>query len=63
MILGILLWYRRKLVARWRELVLEHPVLIIESDDWGAGPSSPRLRSHRLVDMLTQKTAPAAILS
>ncbi|NWG74418.1 MAG: hypothetical protein HXY24_07395, partial [Rubrivivax sp.] len=22
----------------WREPVLRHPVLIVESDDWGAGP-------------------------
>ena len=45
MILGILLWYRRKLVARWREPVLEHPVLIIESDDWGAGPVEPQAKA------------------
>jgi hypothetical protein len=25
--------------AAWREPVLRHPVLIIESDDWGPGPA------------------------
>ena len=29
---------RRTLVAFWREPMFKHPVLIIESDDWGAGP-------------------------
>lgn len=35
---GVLLAFAGPLVARWREPVLRHPVLIIESDDWGAGP-------------------------
>ena len=30
--------YRKPLLALWREPVLRVPVLIIESDDWGAGP-------------------------
>jgi len=29
---------RRGIIAAWREPVLKRPVLIIESDDWGAGP-------------------------
>jgi len=29
---------RRSLAAIWREPVLRQPVLVIESDDWGAGP-------------------------
>ena len=36
--LGVLLAFAGPLAARWREPVLRHPVLIIESDDWGAGP-------------------------
>ena len=28
----------RPLRARWREPVFRHPLLVIESDDWGAGP-------------------------
>lgn len=35
---GVLLAFAGPLAARWREPVLRHPVLIIESDDWGAGP-------------------------
>lgn len=35
---GVLLAFARPLVARWREPVLRQPVLVIESDDWGAGP-------------------------
>jgi len=55
LVLGILLWYRRELVALWREPVLKYPVLIIESDDWGAGPVEPQAEAlNRLVDMLTQ---------
>lgn len=34
----ILLAFARPLLARWREPVFRHPILIIESDDWGAGP-------------------------
>jgi hypothetical protein len=38
--------YRRELRRLWREPVFRHPVLVIESDDWGAGPLSqaPALR-------------------
>jgi hypothetical protein len=35
---GVLLAFAGPLVARWREPALRHPVLVIESDDWGAGP-------------------------
>lgn len=35
---GLLLAFAGPLAARWREPVLRRPVLIIESDDWGAGP-------------------------
>jgi len=35
---AVLLAFSGPLAARWREPVLRHPVLIIESDDWGAGP-------------------------
>jgi hypothetical protein len=36
--LAVLLAFSGPLAARWREPVLRQPVLIIESDDWGAGP-------------------------
>lgn len=35
---SVLLAFFRPLMARWREPVLGCPVLIFESDDWGAGP-------------------------
>ena len=37
---GLVIAYfaRRELLISWREPVLHRPVLIIESDDWGAGP-------------------------
>jgi hypothetical protein len=48
MLLALLAWlllnaaiiavYRRELWRLWREPVLRLPVLVIESDDWGAGP-------------------------
>lgn len=36
----IFIFGRRELLAVWREPVLRRPVLIIESDDWGAGPDN-----------------------
>ena len=37
---GLLFFYAwRGIFAAWREPVLRRPVLIIESDDWGAGPA------------------------
>jgi hypothetical protein len=34
------LYGRREIIASWQESILRRPVLIIESDDWGAGPAS-----------------------
>jgi hypothetical protein len=50
--LAILLLYFRPLRAAWREPVLHHPVLIIESDDWGPGPPGHALALRRLTDCL-----------
>jgi hypothetical protein len=36
----LVILYRRELWRLWREPVFRHPMLIIESDDWGAGPPS-----------------------
>lgn len=33
----LLVLYARRLIALWHEPVLRYPVLVIESDDWGAG--------------------------
>lgn len=49
---GVLLAFAGPLVARWREPVLRHPVLIIESDDWGAGPLSQADALTRLSGLL-----------
>jgi hypothetical protein len=38
--------------AAWREPALRHPVLIIESDDWGPGPASHAPALRRLIDCL-----------
>ena len=35
---GVLVAFAWPLIARWREPVMRHPLLILESDDWGAGP-------------------------
>lgn len=54
--LFILMLFAGPARAAWREPVLRHPVLIIESDDWGPGPRSHaqsleqlavRLQAHR----------------
>jgi hypothetical protein len=36
----LFIYARREMIANWHEPVLRRPVLIIESDDWGAGPAS-----------------------
>ena len=38
MVAAILSWYRRDIGRLLREPVLRWPVLVLESDDWGAGP-------------------------
>ncbi len=35
---GLLLAFRGPLLALWREPAFKAPILIVESDDWGAGP-------------------------
>lgn len=50
---AVLLRYRRELAAIWREPVLRFPVLIVEGDDWGAGPVEAQARAlDRLVEAL-----------
>lgn len=34
----IVFWYRHDIDRLWREPALRYPVLVLESDDWGAGP-------------------------
>jgi hypothetical protein len=49
---GVLLAFAAPLAARWREPVLKHPVLIIESDDWGAGSVVQAAALRRLAALL-----------
>lgn len=49
---GVLLAFAGPMMARWREPVLRHPVLIIESDDWGAGPLVQADALNRLAALL-----------
>ena len=49
---AVLLAFAGPLVARWREPVLRQPVLIIESDDWGAGPLAQADALDRLSALL-----------
>ena len=48
----VLLAFAGPLAARWREPVLRQPVLIIESDDWGAGPLAQAVALSRLAALL-----------
>lgn len=49
---SILLVFARPLFARWREPVLRRPILIIESDDWGAGPFEQAIALHKISTLL-----------
>lgn len=52
---GVLLYYRRDLLAVWREPVLRIPVMILESDDWGAGPVDTQAEAlDRLAEALSR---------
>ena len=57
-ITGVLLVFYawRGIVAAWREPVLSRPVLIIESDDWGAGPVE-QAAAIRQISRLLEKFA------
>lgn len=52
--LFILLLFAGPARAAWREPVLRHPVLILESDDWGPGPADHAQALERLVACLDQ---------
>jgi len=44
--------FHRALRALWREPVLRVPVVIVESDDWGAGPAEQAVLLRRLRQLL-----------
>jgi hypothetical protein len=48
----IIFYARREIIASWQEPVLRRPVLIIESDDWGAGPASQAAVLGEIVRLL-----------
>lgn len=50
----ILALFAGQVRAAWREPVLRHPVLIIESDDWGPGPESHADALRRLIECLNR---------
>lgn len=46
-------WVMRKTaLSLWREPALKHPVLIIESDDWGPGPLEQAMQLQRIAEVL-----------
>lgn len=52
---ALILVFRNRLLDCWREPVLRFPVLILESDDWGAGPvASQAVALQALTELLTR---------
>lgn len=49
---GLLALFARPLVARWREPVFRCPLLVLESDDWGAGPLAQADALRRILQVL-----------
>ena len=50
---ALLVAFRRNtLLALWREPMLAWPVVIVESDDWGSGPTSDAARLDELIALL-----------
>jgi hypothetical protein len=63
---AVLLAFARPLVARWREPVLRHPILIIESDDWGAGPlqqAEALIRLSTLLKSIRDRSGRPAVMT
>ena len=48
----VLLAFARPLRARWREPVFRHPLLVVESDDWGAGPLAQADALRKIASLL-----------
>lgn len=51
---GLLAFYARDLRRSWREPVLRFPVVIFESDDWGAGPLDQTKALENLREILAR---------
>ena len=65
LVLGVVSWpiiwylilvkrYRHEWESAWKEPVLRRPVLIIESDDWGAGPLEQASALSAITDLLSR---------
>ena len=52
----LLLYAWRAIFTAWREPVLRRPILIIESDDWGAGPSEQAQAISDITNVLANYT-------
>lgn len=51
----LLVIYRQILHSLWQEPVFRYPVLVIESDDWGAGPVQAQTAAlNNLINLLTK---------
>jgi len=46
--------YRQEILSSWQEPVLKRPVLIFESDDWGAGPLNQAEALGQIISILTR---------
>lgn len=56
-----LVWaYRRKLMKLWRQPVFTRPILVLESDDWGAGPLVQAQALQSIADTLSMHRDGAA---
>ncbi len=52
---AMVVWtHRRELSRAWREPVWRRPVLIIESDDWGAGPAAQATALRAIAQVLAR---------
>lgn len=51
---GLIVFYARDLRHSWREPVLRYPVVIFESDDWGAGPLDQAKALENLREILAR---------
>ena len=50
----LVLVYRRDFRLIWRDPVFSHPILVVESDDWGAGPLTQAAALHAIADVLSR---------
>lgn len=51
---ALLLVYRRDLARLWHEPVFRVPILVVESDDWGAGPLAQAEALQRIAEVMTR---------